>query len=85
MKYQLVCEGTKNAMRLQLVGLVLGTPAMNIKKGDSLLWNFGVVSKVERIIKETAKTIVIESSYNNYPNKLYQRRLKKDRLVCILK
>ena len=32
--YQLVSEGTKNAMRLQSIGLVRGTPAGEIKVGD---------------------------------------------------
>ena len=84
MKYQIVNQGTKNSMRLQSIGLVMGTPANEIKKGDHLMWNFGSISVVNEILKETAKTIVISVSVKGC-NKVYQRRLKKNRLVCILK
>lgn len=53
MKYQLVNEGIKNAMRLQSIGVVLGIPASEIKKGDLLMWNFGSVYTVNSILKET--------------------------------
>lgn len=83
MKYQLVNEGTKNAMRLQSVGVVLGTPASEIKKGDFLMWNFGSVYLVNSILKETEKMIVISTSPKG-SNKVYEQKLKKSRLVCIL-
>lgn len=83
MKYQLVNEGTKNSMRLQSVGVVLGTPAGDIKSGDFLMWNFGSVYTVNKILKETAKKIVISTSPEN-SDKVYKQRLKKDRLVCRL-
>lgn len=83
MKYQLVNEGTKNSMRLQSVGVVLGTPAGEIKSGDFLMWNFGSVYSVNKILKETAKTIVISTSPKG-SDKAYEQRLKKDRLVCRL-
>lgn len=82
MKYTLVNENTKNAMRLQSIGMVLGTPAGEIKKGDSLMWNFGSVELVNDILKETEKMIVITILING---KLYERKLLKTRLVCILK
>jgi hypothetical protein len=81
MKYTLVNQNTTNAMRLQSIGNVLGTPAVEIKKGDSLMWNFGAVEVVENILKQTEKMIVISISYNG---KLYERKLAKSRLVCIL-
>lgn len=84
MKYQIVTLGTEKAMRLQSVGLVKGTEAKEIKSGDSLMWNFGAVYTVNKIIKETEKTIVISTSPEG-SNKVYEQRLKKDRLVCILK
>lgn len=83
MKYQLVNEGTKNAMRLQSVGFVLGTPAGEIKSGDFLMWNYGSVYSVNEILKETPKTIVISTSPKD-SDKIYVQRLKKDRLVCKL-
>jgi len=82
MRYTLVNESTPNAMRLQSIGNVLGTPAKEIKKGDSLMWNFGGVEVVSDIIKETEKTLVISVLYKG---NLYERKLAKKRLVCILK
>ena len=83
MKYALVNEGTANSMRLQSVGVVKGTPASDIKKGDFLMWNFGSVWTVNEIVKETAKTIVISTSPKGSNDK-YEQRLSKTRLVCIL-
>ena len=82
MKYTLVNETATNAMRLQSIGNVLGTPAMEIKKGDSLMWNFGAVEVVNDILKETDKMLTISILYNG---NLYERKLAKKRLVCILK
>ncbi len=82
MKYTLVNETATNAMRLQSIGNVLGTPAMEIKKGDSLMWNFGAVEVVKDILKETDKMLTISILYNG---NLYERKLAKKRLVCILK
>ena len=82
MKYTLVNKNTKNAMRLQSIGTVLGTPAQEIKRGDSLMWNFGSVEVVDNILKETDKTLFISVVYEG---KLYERKLNKKRLVCILK
>ena len=81
MKYLSVNENVKNAMRLQGVGMVLGTPAIEIKKGDSLMWNFGEVETVNEIVKETPKTLEISILYKG---NTYFRKLNKTRLVCIL-
>jgi len=69
-------------MRLQSIGFVLGTAAGEIKKGDNLMWNFGAISIVMDILKETDKMITISTMSNG---KLYERKLAKKRLVCILK
>ena len=83
MKYRLVNKGTKNAMSLQSVGIVLGTPAAEIKEGDFLMWNFRSVYVVNSILKETEKTLVISTSPKG-SNKVYEQKLKKSRLVCKL-
>ena len=83
MNYQLVNEGTKNSIRLQSVGVVKGSPASEIKKGHVLMWNFGSTESVVDIIKETPKTILI-SIKSDCNGNLYERRLKKDKIVCIL-
>tara|TARA_R110000824_G_scaffold372075_1_gene561912 strand:- start:3874 stop:4128 length:255 start_codon:yes stop_codon:yes gene_type:complete len=82
MKYQLVNQATKNAMRLQAIGFVLGTQAKEVKVGDYLMWNFGSKSIVLEIVKETAKTIIIKTEGEH--GYIGERRLKKDRLVCKL-
>lgn len=82
MKYQLVNQDNQNAMRLQSIGNVLGTPAGEIKKGDTLMWNFGSTSFVSDIINETSKMITISVICND---NLYERKLAKKRLVCILR
>jgi hypothetical protein len=71
---ELVKTTTQNTMRLQSIGNVIGTPAMQIKKGDSLMWNFGAIEVVNDILKETEKMLIISITVNN---KLYQRKLNK--------
>lgn len=82
MKYARVNEGHPQAMRLQGIGLVQGTPAIEVKKGDFLLWNMGYKSEVLEIVSETKAMITIkercESGY------IADRKMKKNRLVCIL-
>ena len=83
MKYQLTNSSDKNGMRLQQIGFVVGTPAEKIKQGDFLMWNFGSVYVVNEVLRETAKTIVISTSPNG-SDKVYEQKLNKNRLVCIL-
>ena len=83
MKYQSVNENHPRAMRLIEMGLVLGTPASEIKAGDLLMWNYGYTSQVNSIIKETAKTLTI-SVTETKSQKIFERKLHKSRLVCLL-
>lgn len=85
MKYAIVHQDHPQAMRLQSIGWVLGTPSAHVKAGDFLMWNFGSVYSVSEIVKETAKTITITTSPKDKPCQIYTQRLFKDRLVCILK
>ena len=82
MKYALTNQENKKSMRLQGIGLVLGTPAAEIKKGDIIMWNYGETEHVNSIVKETDKTLVVSILYKD---SLYERKLNKKRLVCILK
>jgi hypothetical protein len=84
MKYAIVDQSNPNAMRLQSIGWVLGTPSAQVKEGDFLMWNFGGVYSVNKIIGETAKTITIETSPREKPAEVYTQKLFKSRLVCIL-
>jgi len=83
MKYQLVNDNHPKAMRLIEIGVVLGTPASDIKAGDLLMWNYGHTSKVNSIIRETAKTLII-SVTETKSQKNFERKLHKNRLVCLL-
>lgn len=84
MEYTLVNKSTANAIRLQSIGNVLGTSASEIKKGDVLMWNFGIKSEVLEILNETEKTITIKEKQviNSY---IGERKMTKSRLVCIIK
>lgn len=70
-----------NEMRLQSIGIVQGTPAGEIKKGDTLCWNFGETSIVVDILRQTEKTIFVKTKTKN--GNLYERKFLKTRLVCI--
>jgi hypothetical protein len=83
MKYTLVNETATNAMRLQSIGNVLGTPAIEIKVGSFLLWNFGSKTEVLEIVNETAKTITIKEKTVG-TSYVGERKMTKTRLVCIL-
>ena len=83
MKYTLVNQNTTNAMRLQSIGNVLGTPASEIKKGDILMWNFGSKGEVLEIVNETPKTITIKEKEVG-ASYVGERKMTKSRLVCIL-
>ena len=84
MKYTLVNSTEKNAMRLQSIGNVPGTPASEIKKGDILMWNFGSKGEVIEIVSQTAKTITIKEKQVGGAY-IGERKMTKTRLVCILK
>ena len=84
MEYTLVNETATNAMRLQSIGNVLGSPASKIKKGDILMWNFGSKGEVLEIVKETPKTITIKEKQVG-ASYVGERKMTKSRLVCILK
>lgn len=84
-QYTLTTQNAPNAMRLQSVGWVLGREAQEIKQGDALMWNFGIVYIVNEISNETNRFIEINTSPLDKPIDRYTQRLRKDRLVCILK
>lgn len=48
-----------NTTYLQGMGWIEGTPAGELKVGDTMLWNGGFSSKVDSIKKQTEKTIII--------------------------
>ena len=81
MKYTIFSHAQENTVQLQSVGHCLGTPAAELKAGDKLMWNFGYTSEIVEIVKESKSFIFVkELSGGN----IYERRLKKDRLVVRL-
>lgn len=82
MRYARKSTPDNSTLTLQGVGHVVGTPAGDLAAGDSLMWNFGHISEIIEIVKQTEKTIVIKvrcrSGYEG------ERRLLKKRLVCRL-
>lgn len=71
-----------NKIHLIGYGKVDAKPAKEVKKGDTLVWNYGTTSVVESIVKETATQIVIEERYDS--GKSYTRRMGKERLVGVM-
>lgn len=83
MKYQKSQSPSSKTITLQSVGHVIANFASEIKVGDSLMWNFGSVSKVTNITKQTDKTVWIEETTES--GYVGVRRMAKNRKVCILK
>lgn len=84
MKYAIVSRFNPNAMQLQSIGWVLGTPAGEVKPGDHLMWNFGSVYIINAIVSETGKSKTVSTSPINEPGKVFTQRFLKTRLVCRL-
>lgn len=64
---------------------VYGTPAADLKPGDTMVWNGGGTSNVVALIKETKAFLTFKTSYTcdmTGETKYFQRRLKKDRIVA---
>lgn len=70
-------------IQLQSIGRVNAVPAIDLKVGDTTIWNFGYTETIAKVAKETAKTITFEISCNT-TGKTLQRRLNKTRLVGII-
>jgi hypothetical protein len=71
-----------NKIHLIGYGMVNAKPAKEVKKGDTLVWNYGVTSIVDSILRETPTQIVIEERYES--GKTYTRRMGKERLVGVM-
>jgi hypothetical protein len=75
-------------VHLQSIGKVEAKPAQEFEIGQFMAWNFGSQSKVVGIAKETKAFITFELLCPDINNdwadaKVYERRLKKTRLVAI--
>ena len=74
-------QPTTASIQLQHIGRVPAIPAGNLKEGMRLMWNFGSMSDVVSIDRETAKTIWITEKSDRTGN-LFSRRFAKTRLVA---
>jgi len=72
-----------NTVQLIGIGHVLGTLAGELKVDDHIVWNYGSLSRVHKIVKETKCFVwIIEESIED--GKIWTdspRRLKKSRIV----
>ena len=71
-----------NIVKLQGIGSQKAKPAKDFSVGEGMNWNEGYKSDVVGILKET-KCFITFSIQCRSDGKVYQRRLKKDRLVAI--
>lgn len=71
---------TPRQIRLQGIGWGPGTPAMEIRPGDRLMWNFGYISEVIAVKPAGTQSLIftLRSSSGN----IGTRRMKRDRLVA---
>ena len=74
-------QPTTASIQLQHIGRVAAIPAGNLKVGMRLMWNFGSMSDVVSIDRETAKSIWITEKSDRTGN-LFSRRFAKTRLVA---
>lgn len=70
-----------SSIHLQGIGRVKAKPAQEFRVGDYMGWDYGGVSKVVGIAKETAKTITFLVLCSD--GQVYERRMKKTRLVAV--
>ena len=80
MNNETIAQGT---IRLQYVGLVSAIPAEALAVGMFLMWNGGALTRVERIRPAPGKNqafLIIDELADS--GKLYERKLKRERLVC---
>ena len=69
------------SIQLQSVGLVPATPAGELKPGDVTVWNFGFTETILSVVKETAKSVVLEIR-SDKEGTVHTRRFLKTRLVA---
>lgn len=93
MKLKVFNSAKKNTTYLQGFGHVEGTPAGELKVGNTLVWNNGETSTVVEIVRETPKTIVILEEYEvrygheerdpeGYRRATNERKFLKTRIVA---
>lgn len=84
MKLKVFSAAKANTTWIQGFGNVAGTPAGELKTGDTMVWNNGTPTKVGKILKQTEKTVVLEDVYTdgNGQERIYERKLLKSRIVA---
>jgi hypothetical protein len=69
-----------NTTHLQGIGSVKAKPAGEFKIGERMMWNYGGKTEVTGILSETKAFITFELTDEHG---VWERRLKKDRMVAI--
>ena len=75
-----------NFRQLQGIGKVEAKAAASFKIGEKMAWNYGCISEIIEVVKETKTQIVFKMKGFDPLGKYtstYERRFKKDRLVAI--
>jgi len=70
----------QSLIHLQGYGEAKAKPAKEFKVGEKMLWNYGGKTMTKAILKETKCFITFQIEEDG---ELYERRLKKNRLVAI--
>lgn len=88
MQLQGVTRDGRKWVHLQSVGKVEAKPAQEFEVGEYMMWNFGNVSKIISILKETKSFITFEvlcpDCWGDWAEaKTYERKTKKEKLVAI--
>lgn len=72
----------KNTTQLIGLGHAYGLPAGELKVGSHIIWNYGIICKVKKIARETAKSIWIVEVDEDSGKEYEPRRLLKSRIVA---
>jgi len=73
---------TPPTVHLQSLGRCCAIPAGDLRPGDTIVWNYGYLTTVEGIVRETAKQVIVRLMSNSTGD-FYDRRPGKTRLVAV--
>lgn len=73
---------TDKAVKLQAVGWIKAKAANDFQVGEKMGWNFGSITEVTARLSETDSFVTFQ--LRDKQGKLWERRLKKSRLVAIV-
>lgn len=81
LNFESYLQRTTSTIHLQGYGRAAAKKGSEFKIGEKMLWNYGSKSLITGIKKETKKFIIFLLKCSD--GIIYERRIKKDRLVAI--